>query len=221
MIRVLVYTDQRFVGEALAVALGEYSGMRVVATALDVHELPRLIRRCNPSVFVADTSVPGCLSTIRDVAMQDTACVVAVSVPETEHHIVECLEAGAAGYVVKNGSVEDIAKAIQRAVAGELLCEPRVAASLSRRAAGLACGLDLVTGKSLTGRERQIVELIDQGLSNKEIARRLGIKIATVKNHVHSILEKLHVNRRGEAAALMRGRVPLSEPTEPQAGART
>ena len=81
-----------------------------------------------------------------------------------------------------------------------------MAASLLRRVAALAAvhGGELPRGR-LTSREREIVRLIDQGLSNKEIARDLGIEVATVKNHVHNILEKLQVHRRGEAAARVRG----------------
>ncbi len=82
---------------------------------------------------------------------------------------------------------------------------------LSRRLSVLASERDHgAHGLSLTDREREIVELLDQGLSNKEIAQRLAIRLPTVKNHVHSILEKLNVHRRGEAAALMHGR--LSSP---------
>ncbi len=184
-----------------------------MATASNVHELPSLIEQSSPGVVLADTSVPGCISTIRDLAIRRRlARVVALSVPKTEHHIVECLEAGAVGYVVRDGSIQDIVYTIQRAVQGELLCEPRIAARLSRRAAGLAGGRGFVTGRCLTERERQIIELIDQGLSNKEIARRLAIKIATVKNHVHNILQKLQVSRRGEAAAVMRGTLPPRRP---------
>src|SRR5881296_1366294 len=89
---------------------------------------------------------------------------------------------------------------------GVAICSPRVAACLLRRVAALAAGHggDLPRAQ-LTNREREIVRLIDNGLSNKEIARALGIEVATVKNHVHNILEKLQVHRRGEAAARVRG----------------
>ena len=79
-------------------------------------------------------------------------------------------------------------------------------ASLLRRVAALAAGNGGGLPRAqLTSREREIVGLIDRGLSNKEIARDLGIEVATVKNHVHNILEKLQVHRRGEAAARVRG----------------
>jgi DNA-binding NarL/FixJ family response regulator len=88
---------------------------------------------------------------------------------------------------------------------GEFLCSPGTAATLLRRVAALAAERHTAdNGARLTPREQQVVRLIDEGLSNKEIARRLSIEVRTVKNHVHSILEKLQVRRRGEAAARMR-----------------
>ena len=94
----------------------------------------------------------------------------------------------------------------------ELPCSPRVAASLYRRVAVLSqagdgiCGVgnEHVETVQLSRRELQIAELIDRGLSNKEIGRHLGIEAATVKNHIHNMCEKLKVHRRGEAAACVR-----------------
>jgi two-component system nitrate/nitrite response regulator NarL len=90
---------------------------------------------------------------------------------------------------------------------GETLCSPRIAATLFRRVAALAADRrvgDERTLRRLTRRERQIVDLIADGLSNKEIAHRLQIEFATVKNHVHNILEKLQVTRRADAVAALR-----------------
>jgi len=89
------------------------------------------------------------------------------------------------------------------------VCSPRVAGALLRRIAALATdGRSDRVPAHLTNREREIMGLIDEGLSNKEIAKRLRIEVATVKNHVHNILEKLQVHRRGEAAARVRAALP-------------
>jgi len=88
-------------------------------------------------------------------------------------------------------------------VRNELVCSPRIAALLFSRIA--AIGSERSHGSALTRREHEIVSLMTQGLSNKEIARQLRIQNATVKNHIHSILGKLHVRRRGEVAARIRG----------------
>ena len=130
---------------------------------------------------------------------------VAFSVAETADVICTCAEAGIAGFVSRDGSKEDLVAAVENAVRGEVVCTPRMAASLFKRLAAVI----RATGQAgppatLTGRERDIIAHIDRGLSNKDIARQLKISTATVKNHVHNILEKLQVRRRGEAAAVLR-----------------
>jgi DNA-binding NarL/FixJ family response regulator len=131
--------------------------------------------------------------------------VVAFSVAETEDEICECAEAGIAGYVARDGSKEDLIAAVEYAVRGEVICSPRAAACLFRRlAAHVRTTRQRPREAALTSREQDIIALIDKGLSNKEIARQLKISLPTVKNHVHNILEKLQVRRRGAAAALLR-----------------
>jgi DNA-binding NarL/FixJ family response regulator len=98
-----------------------------------------------------------------------------------------------------------VVAAVHRAVRGELLCSPRTAALLFNRMAVLSPNRGIAAGDNmLTRREHEIITLVERGLSNKEIARLLRIGNATVKNHVHSILTKLQVRRRGEAAAQIR-----------------
>jgi DNA-binding NarL/FixJ family response regulator len=96
----------------------------------------------------------------------------------------------------------ELVEAIERTSAGELLCSPRIAAQLLRGAAHQASGLASRTAdRILTGREQQVLSLLKQGCSNKQIAKELTVAEATVKNHVHHLLEKLHVTTRGQAAA--------------------
>src|SRR2546421_13075479 len=134
-----------------------------------------------------------------------------LSVREGEDHgdVLASAEAGAIAYVPREASLEDLVAVIECAVRGEAVCSPRVAGALLRRIAVLATDgrSDRVPAR-LTKREREIMGLIDEGLSNKEIAKRLRIEVATVKNHVHNILEKLQVHRRGEAAARVRAALP-------------
>jgi DNA-binding NarL/FixJ family response regulator len=137
--------------------------------------------------------------------------VVAFAVAEeNEEEILACAEAGVAGFVPRDASVEGLKSVLQAATEGHVLCSPRVTAVIVRRVAGLANSRFPDAGQfSLTRRESEIVGLIDAGLSNKEIAAQLNIETATVKNHVHSLLEKLRVRRRAEAAAIVRiGRLP-------------
>jgi two-component system, NarL family, nitrate/nitrite response regulator NarL len=143
------------------------------------------------------------ISTVRTLAAQvPQVRVVALGVPETDGHVLACIEAGVAGYVPRDGSLETLVATLMGVDRGEVLCSPRIIGSLFRRVAELAAQPQPPLER-LTVRELEILELIDQGLTNKEIARRLCIELSTVKNHVHNILEKLQVRRRADAAAWM------------------
>jgi two-component system nitrate/nitrite response regulator NarL len=148
----------------------------------------------------------GSLGMVRGIAgMAPDIKVVALAVAETEDDIVSCAEAGIAGYVPREGSGADLLWTIEHVARGEAPCSPRVAATLMRRVAALAAERRPASrGVRLTPRQRQIVGLIGQGLSNREIAQRLCIELSTVTNHVHSALEKLGTHRRAEAVALLR-----------------
>jgi len=124
--------------------------------------------------------------------------VFALGTPEDEAEVLACAEAGIAGYVTRDGSVDDVVVAIRTIARGEVYCSAKVASSLVRRVAERASSIP-AAGGCLTAREAQILKLLQQGLSNKLISRTLGIELPTVKNHVHNILTKLGIHRRAEA----------------------
>jgi two-component system, NarL family, nitrate/nitrite response regulator NarL len=132
--------------------------------------------------------------------------VVALAVPDDESSVVACAEAGVAGYVTRDQSIEDVVAVVESVAHGELIASPRVAATLLRRVTALAAdrGASALPGARLTPRELEIVALIEKRRSNKQIARELCIEVNTVKNHVHSILKKLHVDRRADAVERVR-----------------
>jgi two-component system nitrate/nitrite response regulator NarL len=131
--------------------------------------------------------------------------IVAIAVSDIEQEVVACAEAGVSGFVSRNGSIQDLVTAVHCAMRNELVCSPRITALLFSRVASIRSERSHAPGNgALTRREHEIVSLMTQGLSNKEIARQ-RIQNATVKNHIHSILAKLHVRRRGEVAARMHG----------------
>jgi DNA-binding NarL/FixJ family response regulator len=131
--------------------------------------------------------------------------VVALGIPGVEPDVIAIAEAGASGYVARDGSMDDLVAVVESVARGECLLSPDIAAKLFRRVATLAREprLEPMDGK-LTARELDVLGLIDDGLSNKEIAKALSIELPTVKNHVHSVLEKLNVRRRTAAAARAR-----------------
>jgi two-component system nitrate/nitrite response regulator NarL len=113
--------------------------------------------------------------------------------------------------VTANSSVTEFVQAIERTAAGELLCSPGIAAQLLRRAAHQPQPPGQAVGPILTSREQQVLLLLKEGRSNKEIGSALNIAEATVKNHVHHVLEKLQVTTRSQAAAATPLKATLGE----------
>jgi DNA-binding NarL/FixJ family response regulator len=214
MIRVVIVSGIRLYRDGLAEVLSQQPDVYVVGTADRLPAGLPVMRDSAPEVALVDLGTPDGMALLRELAIVFPGVrVVALGLPETESDVVACAEAGAAGFVPREASLDDLVAAIRCAERGEIRCSPRLAAGLFRRLAQWAHGDPAAQGPApagppLTRREREIVDLIDQGLSNKEIAGRLGIELATVKNHVHNLLEKLRVHRRGEAAARLRTRAP-------------
>jgi two-component system, NarL family, nitrate/nitrite response regulator NarL len=205
MLSVLIVSEIRLYREGLAALLARRDSLSVLGTATQADEALHKACELNPDAVVLDQALPESLMLSRTlVQIRPDIRVVALGVPDSEDSVLSFAEAGIAGYVPREGSVQDLVDAVERAVRGELQCSPQLAGAIIRRLAWrAAAGSELPRGP-LTARETEIVRLIDQGLSNKEIAVRLGIEVATVKNHVHNLLEKLRVRRRAEAAARIR-----------------
>jgi DNA-binding NarL/FixJ family response regulator len=118
------------------------------------------------------------------------------------------VEAGATGYVLKDHSLEDLIETVRAAQDGKVFVSPQIAAALMKRLSDLAQMFSDVENNvtdttNLTARELEVLELIGKGMTNQQIAKKLVVEIGTVKNHVHSILEKLNVKTRDEAAAYL------------------
>jgi two-component system, NarL family, nitrate/nitrite response regulator NarL len=204
--RVLLVDDMRLSREGLANLLDGEAWIAALDTAADTATTLQRVREFRPDVILLNLATVGSLEILGAAVSADPhACVIAIGVAGREDEVIACAEAGVAGYLLREGSRTDLGVTVQSATRGETLCPPYIAATLLRRVASLAAERRLsATPSHLTARERQVLGLIDQGLSNREISQRLGIEIRTVKNHVHNILEKLQVHRRGEAAARMR-----------------
>ena len=204
---VLIIDELRVCREGLADLLRRESYISRVETAGRPDQALAAIRNFRPDVILLRVFASESIATLRaSVSAFPGAKVVAMGVGETGDEVTQYVEVGAVGYSSREASLDDLNAVIQSVARDEVVCSPQVAARLFRRVAALSTERwSQVENARLTRRETEIVQLIDQGLSNREIAQRLGIDIYTVKNHVHSILEKLRVHRRGEAAARMRG----------------
>jgi DNA-binding NarL/FixJ family response regulator len=204
-IRVLIVADTRLYREALSEMLRRRDGFAVAGATASSREALSDLQRFAPDVVVIDMATPESLAAVRELHRSAPGvCVVALGVTELEDDVLRCAEAGAAGYVTREASLEDLLAAIKDAARGELQCSPRIAGRLLRRLAALAADRPWTPSVArLTAREWDIVRLIEANLSNKQIADRLGIEVATVKNHVHNLLEKLNVHRRTDVRRLL------------------
>jgi two-component system nitrate/nitrite response regulator NarL len=190
--------------EALSQAL-EKRGLRVVGQAGTVSELIDDMDDLRPDIALVDMSTADAAAVRRITAEAPRPKVVAVGLGETADEFLPCAEAGIAGYVPQEGSLKDLMASIEGVASGEARLSPHIGAQLLERVAALAADRPRACeNTALTVREAQILELVQDGLSNKEIAARLQIELPTVKNHVHSILTKLGVHSRAQAAARTR-----------------
>ncbi|WP_239002711.1 LuxR C-terminal-related transcriptional regulator [Rhodovastum atsumiense] len=203
--RVFVISDIRLLQESVVVGLSHSDNMNVIGWA-DSTEGPARVATERPDVVLLDAgasngfTLPPLLR-----RLVPGLCVVVFGVASNEADIMAWAEAGASGYVARNGSGSDLIAAVKAALRGEISCSARVTGRLFARIAELSeRRYPNETAELLTTRERQVMSLVEQGLSNKEIARELGIGPATVKNHIHRILRKLRARGRGEAAARLR-----------------
>jgi len=205
-LRLVIGANIRLYLEGLAYSLRRFSELEVVGLASTRGALLAHTEAARPDVILLDRTMPESLALIAELrATHPAVQVVALGVDEDPPDVLACAESGASAYVARDASIDDLVATIARARNDQLVCSPRMASALFRRLATLAATRPNETGAvQLTGRERQIARLLDDGLSNKEIAARLGIGVATVKNHVHNLLEKLAVRRRGEAARAVR-----------------
>jgi two-component system nitrate/nitrite response regulator NarL len=205
MIRLTLVADTGIYRESLTEHLAQQTGIEVLGS-VSREQWPDSVGGVSPDVVLLDLATLECLPAVRMIVSSvPEARVIAIAVPETEEHVVACAEEGIAGYVPREASLADLIAVVGSVSRGEAPCSPRITAVLLRRLAAVATdSRPTRTSSKLTQRESEILQLIEEGMSNKEIADALCIEVTTVKNHVHRILGKLHVRRRAQAAARVR-----------------
>lgn len=210
---IAVLSDVRLYREGVVSSLSTHARIRVVGSGAVSADALADMTALKPEAIVLDMTAAHSAEFVRSLrALLPDIPIIAFAVSEVDTEVLACAEAGVAAYVGPDSSADDLADAVERALRGELLCSARTAAALFRQVGVLAQARPQLESAALTRRETEILGLIEQGLSNKEIARELQIGGATVKNHVHSVLTKLSVRRRGEAAAQFRAtRRPQAE----------
>lgn len=211
MIHVLLVNEIRLMCNVLTAALDDESDIKVVGCATSVDEAIEILSREDVDIVLVSTRLPdrGALRLTETITNdQPTTDVLVLGVTEKKERVLQYVEAGAVGYILKDDSVQDMVEAIKAAQQGKALVSPHIAGALMERVSELAqMFADLETGvvesAGLTPRELEVLELLGQNMTNQEIAEQLVIEVGTVKNHVHNILNKLNVNTRSEAATYL------------------
>jgi len=202
-IRVLIVDDHAVVREGLRAFLQVQDGILVVGEAPDGHEAVRQAETCDPDVILMDLVMPRLdgVAAMRELRTRvPHSRVIVLTSFLDDDRLLPAIRAGAAGYLLKDAEPAEIARAIRAARAGKTIIDPSVA---SRLVQAIADGASPVAGADLlTRREREVLELIARGRSNKRIALELGISEKTVKTHVGHLLAKLGVSDRTQAALL-------------------
>lgn len=204
--RILIIDDCKLNREYLAGAVVAH-GATSPAVAWDLPSLIAAFKDDSPRVILLSMATRDSAMLLRQsLKISPTAGVIALGVSEDdESEIVACAEAGVVGYHLRSDSLEDLLVLVRKVAVGESQCSPLVSAILLRRLSALASQPQVAAKELvLTQREAQILEMLELGLSNKDIASQLCIAVHTVKNHVHSVLTKLGVSTRAQAAAMSR-----------------
>ena len=204
-IRVLLVDDHALFRRGLLLVLESEEGIEIVGEAEDGGEAVAKAEDLAPDVVLMDVRMPrvsGIEATRRLAETMPTMRIIMLTVSDEEDDLYEAIKAGAAGYLLKEISIEEVADAIRAVMQGQTLISPSMASKLIAEFANLskiASQRSSVPAPRLTERELDVLRLVAQGLTNREVADQLYIAENTVKNHVRNILEKLHLHSRMEA----------------------
>jgi DNA-binding NarL/FixJ family response regulator len=210
-IYLLLVNETRLMGNVIAAALEGEPDINVVACVTNRDDALAIVREKDVDVALVSTRLPdqGALKLTNAITeIRPSTKVLALGLTEEKQHVLRYVEAGAAGYILRDDSLENMIETIRAAREGKVFVSPQIAAAIMERLSNLARIFSDVENSisdttELTARELEVLQLIGEGLTNQEIAEQLVIEVGTVKNHVHNILDKLHVSSRNEAAAYL------------------
>jgi len=216
VIRVAVVDDQRLFTKGISGLVDMLPGVEVVGVAYDGEEALALCRKEEPDVVLMDISMPkmdGISATreIKDLLPQ--TAVVILTGHEEDEHVFEGIKAGAQGYLLKDSEPEDLSRAIHTVFAGDTIIAPDLAQKMLNTFEGGRLEGSAHLAPPLTERELEVIKALAQGMSDRQIARSLGISEKTVRNHTSNIYRKLHIFDRTQAViyAVREGVIEVEE----------
>jgi DNA-binding NarL/FixJ family response regulator len=203
---IIVLTPVRLLGDGLAACFSSRPDMRAIAVVNDLASLRDTLSTMETHVVLIDVTQGVDLFDVRAIASEwPDVPLVALGLNEQRQEVIRCGRAGFAGYIARDASIEALCNSLLEIVAGRLACPPEIAGGLlralfRREPRSDETDVDL----ALTRRESEVLELLGHGFSNKEIGNELCLSVATVKHHVHHVLEKLKLERRAQAMRRVR-----------------
>jgi len=211
-IKILLVIEGRLIGNIFASVLGDEPDIKVVGYVATLEDALEFIQVQEVNIVLISASLPeqGALrftQAVMDHGLSTRVLALGLS-GENKNEALRYIEAGACGLILKDSSVKELIDAIRLAQKGEAQISGRIAGAMMERLYYLARMFSAVENNidgdvRLTSRELEVLQFIGEGLTNQEIATRLVVEVGTVKNHVHSILEKLNVNNREQAASYL------------------
>jgi two-component system, NarL family, nitrate/nitrite response regulator NarL len=204
---IIILTPVRLLGDGLAACFRNHSDSTTVVVVKDIGSVRDILASTQIDVVLVDVTQGVNLYDIRAIAAEwSSVPIVALGLAEQRQEVVKCGRAGFASYVARDGSIDALYTALSDVAAGRLACPPEISGgllrALFRREPHTA--EEPTLNSALTQRECEVLDLVGRGFSNKEIGSELCLSVATVKHHVHHVLEKLNVSRRAEAMRQVR-----------------
>lgn len=209
--RILIAIESRFMGDIFTEVLSDEPNIIVVGCAYTMENALDIIREYEVDVALVSIQLPerSALKLTRMISdIAPSIKVLVLGLTDNKNHVLKYIEAGAAGYILRDSSVSDLVEAVHLAQRGEAQVSTKVAAAILNRLSKMTrmfarVDNNILEDNNLTQREMEVLDFVSRGLSNQEIASQLVVEVGTVKNHVHNIIKKLNVSNREEAATYL------------------
>ena len=206
-ISILVIEDNRLLRDGITKMIGEQSDLKVVAAFGEIAKALKFITESQPTLVLLDLGLPAHNSLqLVKILKKDfpKIKIIAMDLVPLQEDLLVFVQAGVAGFILKEATVNDFLNTLRSVAGGEKILPPNLAESLFsqivNKAVGESSSSKIISSVRMTKRERQVIDLVADGLTNKEIAQNLHLSTYTIKSHIHNILEKLALHTRVQIA---------------------